>query len=52
VLDAGLTFGATPKLNVLVQANVLLKEHDRGEEAEPEDTGGTYRFRAARGAAS
>ena len=44
VLDAGLTFGATPKLNLLVQTNVLFKEHDRGEEAEPEDTGGTFAF--------
>jgi len=44
VLDAGLTFGATPKLNVLVQTNVLLKERDSGEEAEPEDTGGTFAF--------
>jgi hypothetical protein len=44
LVDAGLTFGATPKMNVLVQTNVLVKDRDSGIEAEPEETGGTFVF--------
>lgn len=43
-LDAGMRYAAGDRLGLLLQLNTLLKARDRGVEAEPEDTGGTFVF--------
>jgi hypothetical protein len=43
-LDAGARYEAGDRLALLLQLNTLLKGRDRGAEAEPEDTGGTFVF--------
>ena len=39
-LDAGLSYAATPDLNLLLQTNLQYKSKDRGAQAEPKDSGG------------
>ena len=39
-VDAGLSYAATPDLNLLLQANILHKSKDSGANAEPPDSGG------------
>ena len=43
-LDAGMRYEAGDRLGLLLQLNTLLKARDRGAQAEPEDTGGTFVF--------
>jgi hypothetical protein len=43
-LDAGVRYEAGDRTALLLQLNTLLKARDRGAEAEPEDTGGTFVF--------
>ena len=43
-VDGGLRFSATPKVNLLLQANYVVKRRDRGDEAEPEDSGGEFLY--------
>lgn len=39
-LDAGLRYEAAPGVGLLLQANLLVRDRDQGEQAEPEDSGG------------
>ncbi len=41
-IDAGFRYGVTDKMGVLVQVNALVKQRDRGAQAEPADSGGRY----------
>ena len=41
-LDAGLTGPAGLRLSAMLQLNALVKERDRGPEAEPEESGGSF----------
>jgi hypothetical protein len=43
-LDAGLRYGVGDNLGLMLQANILFRSHDKGEQAEPEDTGGRSVF--------
>lgn len=43
-IDVGMRYDAGDRLGLLVQLNALLKAHDRGAQAEPEDTGGKFLF--------
>ncbi len=43
-LDGGMRHDAGDRLGLLLQLNTLLKARDRGAQAEPEDTGGTFVF--------
>src|SRR6267378_4487921 len=43
-LDAGLRYGVGDNLGLMLQANMLFRSHDRGEQAEPDDTGGRSVF--------
>ncbi len=40
-VDAGLSYSATPNLNLLLQANIQHKSKDSGVNAEPADSGGS-----------
>ena len=42
--DLGYRYPLTPRVALLAQLNVALKDHDRGDNAEPEDSGGKYLF--------
>ncbi len=44
LLDGGLAYAATAQMNLMLQANLLVKDRDSGAEAESEDTGGTFLF--------
>jgi len=37
-LDAGLRYGVGDNLGLMLQANASFRSHDKGEQAEPEDT--------------
>ena len=41
-VDAGFRYGVTDKLGALVQVNALVKQRDRGAQAEPDDSGVRY----------
>ena len=41
-LDTGLAYGLNAKWNALLQLNTQIKGRDRGDEAEPQDTGGSF----------
>lgn len=41
-VDAGYRYGATDKLGLLIQLNVLAKRRDSGAQAEPDDSGGRF----------
>lgn len=41
-LDAGLSYPLTHDLSAMLQANALLRKHDGGAQADPEDSGGTW----------
>jgi hypothetical protein len=43
-IDTGLRYDAGDRLGLLLQLNALFKAHDRGGQAEPEDTGGKFVF--------
>jgi hypothetical protein len=42
--DVGLRYQAAEKIALLLQLNALWRGHDSGEEAEPDDSGGTFVF--------
>jgi hypothetical protein len=42
--DVGYRHGATDRLTLMLQLNVLYKDRDKGEEAEPDDSGGKFVF--------
>lgn len=44
LLDGGLSYGLGTQTNVLLQGNVLIKDHDSGLAAESEDSGGRFLF--------
>lgn len=41
-VDAGLRYAMTLNTSAMLQLNLLWKDRDQGQEAEPEDTGGRY----------
>jgi hypothetical protein len=41
-LDLGLNYPVSTKMSAVVQANMLFKSHDKGANAEPEDSGGRF----------
>ena len=43
-LDTGVRYDMGDRLGLLVQLNTLVKARDRGEQAEPDDTGGKFVF--------
>ena len=43
-VDAGVRYAAGDRWSLMLQANALHRARDRGEEAEPEDSGGTHLF--------
>lgn len=43
-LDTGARYDMGDKIGLLLQLNALLKGRDRGAQAEPDDTGGTFLF--------
>ncbi len=44
VLDGGLRYAVSQKIGLLLQGNFVNKGRDRGDEAEPEDSGGTFLY--------
>lgn len=43
-LDAGYRYEATDRIGLMIQLNALYQKRDRGQQAEPEDTGGKFLF--------
>lgn len=43
-VDTGVRYDVGDKLGLLLQLNTLFKAHDRGAQAEPQDTGGKFVF--------
>jgi hypothetical protein len=41
-LDVGYRYEATPSIGLMLQANLLLRERDRGAQAEPDESGGRF----------
>ena len=42
--DVGYRYSATDRLTLMLQLNALYKDRDKGDEAEPEDSGGKFVF--------